>query len=272
MTRIWNYLKAPYKKLTFSVVGAGGTGSEFLVALAKIAVAYGKLRNIGIHVIVIDYDIVSDANISKQKFSQSEIGMNKATALVSKINRTYGLDWEASTESFMGYHRQTGVMSNFLVSCVDNVKARQNIQKYMDRYQKRTMNHAVFNDDVWYKNFFWMDIGNSKNSGQVVIGSSNTPSVIEMYPDLTDDGDDTPSCSLPEALNKQDLFVNVFAANLAAKLIWQILTEYRLPCSALFFNLTDFNIKTIPVTDESTANIRNARRGKRVRRNKQGIS
>lgn len=259
MKKFFDYLKTPYAAITFTVVGAGGTGSQFLAALAKMAVAYAKLRDVTLNVLVIDHDTVSESNVGRQLFAHSEIGMNKAECIVTKINRTYGLSWEAVPESFEVCAPNKALGSNFIISCVDNVKTRKNIAKYIAREQKQVINENVMNHDVWCKNFFWVDIGNSKNSGQIIIGSPNTPNIMETYPDLKDSDDNTPSCSLAEALSKQDLFVNTFAANLAAKSIWMIITEYFLPHAGLYFNLETYKIKPIPLDGINKSAIRNSR-------------
>ena len=59
--------------------------------------------------------------------------------------------------------------------------------------------------------------------------------------------DDTPSCSLAEALEKQDLYINSSLAQMGSSLLWGLfrngLTEYR----GFFLNLKDFRSQPIPV-------------------------
>lgn len=75
------------------------------------------------------------------------------------------------------------------------------------------------------RNRYWIDFGNAKDTGQVVLSTvgnvkqpeseiylpvERIPFVTEQYGELLriSDTDDTPSCSLAEALEKQDLFIN----------------------------------------------------------------
>lgn len=73
--------------MTVFVIGAGGTGSQVATGLARISVALQALGHPGLHVTVFDPDTVTEANIGRQLFSGSELGLNKAAALVTRINR-----------------------------------------------------------------------------------------------------------------------------------------------------------------------------------------
>jgi hypothetical protein len=52
-----------------------------------------------------------------------------------------------------------------------------------------------------------------------------------------EDLDDTPSCSLVEALDKQSLFINTIVAQEAAQLVWDLTQKERLEYTASFINL-----------------------------------
>jgi hypothetical protein len=60
--------------------------------------------------------------------------------------------------------------------------------------------------------------------------------------------DDTPSCSLAEALTKQDLFINSALANHGASLLWQLFREGMLSHRGFFLNLKDFRIQPLAVS------------------------
>jgi len=90
---------------------------------------------------------------------------------------------------------------------------------------------------------YWLDFGNSRTSGQVILSTldkikqpgSERYRPIEKLPLVTDEfrdlltqseqEDHTPSCSLAEALTKQDLFINSVLANCGASLLWQLFRE-----------------------------------------------
>jgi hypothetical protein len=103
-----------------------------------------------------------------------------------------------------------------------------------------------------------MDFGNSRTSGQVILSTldkitqpaskqyetvDSLPLVTEEYRDLllfSEEADETPSCSLAEALTKQDLFINSTLANYGASLLWQLFREGILFNRGCFLNLKDF--------------------------------
>jgi PRTRC genetic system ThiF family protein len=147
-------------------------------------------------------------------------------------------------------------MAAITISCVDTVAARLEIAKILNIYKKNTASHRD-------KPLYWMDFGNSKDTGQVVLSTvgeikqpaskqfntrANLPYVTEKYKDLltqSEMGDDTPSCSLAEALAKQDLFINSTLVNFGASLMWQMFREGIIYHDALFLNLKEY--RAIPL-------------------------
>lgn len=82
-----NYLLSPHHPVSVIVIGAGGTGSQVITSLARMDRALQALGHPGLYVTVYDPDAVSESNIGRQLFSEPEIGLNKAVALVTRINR-----------------------------------------------------------------------------------------------------------------------------------------------------------------------------------------
>ena len=80
------YLLNPRHPVTMFVIGAGGTGSQVITNLARMSMALQALGHPGLHVTVFDPDTVSQANIGRQLFSETELGLNKAVSLVTRIN------------------------------------------------------------------------------------------------------------------------------------------------------------------------------------------
>lgn len=79
------YLLNPHHPVTVFIIGAGGTGSQVATNLARMSIALQALGHPGLHVTVFDPDTVTEANIGRQLFSESELGLNKAVALVTRI-------------------------------------------------------------------------------------------------------------------------------------------------------------------------------------------
>ncbi len=57
--------------------------------------------------------------------------------------------------------------------------------------------------------------------------------------------DSGPSCSLAEALSKQDLFVNSTLAQLGCNLLWKLFREGMISHSGLYLNLKTMNVNPI---------------------------
>lgn len=121
-----NYITNPRHRVTVNLIGAGGTGSQVVGALARMDYALYKLGHPGLSVTIIDDDIVTEANIGRQLFSASDIGLSKANVLATRINSFYGTDWEAKK---MMYDGKNFDAANITITCVDNVNARIAIGK-----------------------------------------------------------------------------------------------------------------------------------------------
>lgn len=251
----------PYNPITVNLIGAGGTGSQFLTALGRINHALFELGHPGLMVRVFDDDKVEPANLGRQLFPTADLGMYKAVALVNRINLFFGTNWKAITER---YNRETIQadpdlrMAEFTVSCVDTVSARFEIAGLLMGLDKRV---------TYMRNrpLYWMDFGNSKDTGQVVLATltaikqpeSKKFEVVDSLPLVTNEfgellkhsetTDNTPSCSLADALGKQDLFINSALANLGASLLWQMFREGMLFNRGFFLNLKEFRTTPIKV-------------------------
>src|ERR1700748_3754425 len=90
-----NELLQPYNPVTINLIGAGGTGSQLLTALARMNHALTALGHAGIFVRVFDNDLVDTANLGRQLFTTAELGLYKSVALINRINRFFGTNWKA---------------------------------------------------------------------------------------------------------------------------------------------------------------------------------
>lgn len=59
--------------------------------------------------------------------------------------------------------------------------------------------------------------------------------------------DNTPSCSLAHALEKQDLFINSTLANMAASLLWNLFRQGFTDNRGFFLNLMNFRYMPLMV-------------------------
>lgn len=106
---------------------------------------------------------------------------------------------------------------------------------------------------------------NSQNTGQVILSTishikqpdSKLYQTAPQLPMITDEygqlltkserDDNTPSCSLAEALEKQDLFINSTLANMAASLLWNLFRQGFTENRGFFLNLKDFRCTPVKV-------------------------
>lgn len=244
-----NYITNPRHRVTVNLIGAGGTGSQVVGALARMDYALYKLGHPGLSVTIIDDDIVTEANIGRQLFSASDIGLSKANVLATRINSFYGVDWEAKQERYNGFYSPT---ANITITCVDNVASRISIGKNL-----RSLADG-FDDRMC---IYWLDFGNQLDRGQVILGTlkdveqpksrkyktvKNIKCVDEFF-DLSEvkDEDSGPSCSLAEALRKQDLFVNSFLAQTGCALLWKLFYDGNIDMQGAFVNLATMNVNPI---------------------------
>lgn len=255
------YLLNPEHPVSVSLIGAGGTGSQLLTCLARMHQAMLALDYPGLMVTVYDPDTVSASNLGRQLFAEAELGMNKGVALISRINRFFGTSWKAIPQKFEQHtldYLPNEAQTNLYLSCVDTAAARFDIAAILKRYAGKRMY-------VSDRPLYWMDLGNSRTTGQVLLSTigklaqpdsqqylpeGNLPFLTDMFADLlhaADTGDDTPSCSLAEALTKQDLFVNSSLASMGASLLWQLFREGILFNRGFFMNLHDFRVQPIKV-------------------------
>jgi PRTRC genetic system ThiF family protein len=256
-----NYLINPTNPITVNLIGCGGTGSQMLTNLARMNQAMIALNHPGLLVFAYDDDTVSEANLGRQLFAEAEIGLHKSAVLINRINRFFGTNWKAITHRYDADYVETQSndgKANLFVTCVDNAVSRFEIA-------------TILEDFTGYHNYernrplYWMDLGNSKDTGQVILSTignhkqpdskkyepvGNLPFVTETFKELlktADATDNTPSCSLAEALTKQDLFINSTLANMGSSLLWQLFKEGLLFNRGFFMNLHDFRTQPLKV-------------------------
>jgi PRTRC genetic system ThiF family protein len=217
------------RQISIDLVGCGGNGCQMLTGLARLHVALLELGHPrGLYVSVWDDDAVTRANVGRQLFSMSDIGFNKADVLVNRINHHYGLNWRAEKWRYVSHY------CDLLITCVDTAKSRREIGAQFDNY--------------------WLDLGNRQKDGQVILGSKKLPTVLEIFPELLDKNyveDNSPSCSLAEALDKQDLFVNDLVSRWALHLLWTWFRTGEINCQGYFINLAEGCVTPIPILEKS---------------------
>lgn len=246
-----NYEIAPTHPLSVNLIGCGGTGSQVLTSLGRMNYALLRLGHPGFYVCAYDADVVTDANCGRQLFSEQEVGMNKAVCLITKLNYFFGSAWEAIPEMY----GENSEKANITISCVDTINARQTIAKALAQKADSYVHDM-------HRAHYWLDFGNMANTGQAVLGTAGNNFTqpkgkenVERLLDVTEmfdfknlkDSDSGPSCSLAEALSRQDLFINSTLAHLGCAMLWKMFTKAVLDVQGVYLNLETMRVSPIPV-------------------------
>jgi len=157
-------------------VGRGATGSAVAAGLPHLhqaLIAYGHPE--GLHVTVMDGDLISPTNCVRQPFSRFESGHYKALVLVNRLNLFWNLGWEALAEHLTG--KEPLARIDVVIGCVDTRASRAVIRD-------RTSGSSTV--------AYVLDIRNTSDSGQFILGEplnqvnrrsrTRLRSVFELYP------------------------------------------------------------------------------------------
>ena len=200
--------------------------------------------------------------MGRQLFAHSELKLNKAVALINRINGFFGTNWKAVPTPYCisrlrGTSRQHA-SANLFITCVDTVSARREIALIL----QELLVQAKHDRD---KPYYWLDFGNSQQIGQVILSTigeidqpptqeftavGQLPFVTDEFSQLLDEAnqtDDTPSCSLAEALQKQELFINSTLANHGCSLLWTMFRKAMTPHRGCFLNLETGRTAPLPI-------------------------
>ena len=218
------------------LVGCGGTGSQMLNHLLNLHLALRSRNRPGLCVRVFDPDTVSAANIGRQRFYAGDRGRNKAVVSVNRINLAYNVEFEAYPIQY-NYPMHAAVV----ISCVDSRRSRRDIIR-------------CCSDRPGYH----LDCGNGADLGPAPSATGTglawpQQRFPELFDPRLDSEVDGPSCSLAEALEKQNLYVNVFAAALAAQLLESLFLEGGLDYAGAVFNLKSFKTVPLPIVSAAEA-------------------
>ena len=250
--------ESPYRReFRILLIGSGGNGSAVLFGLQYLhhaLVAWG--RDAGLSVTVMDGDLVSPTNCVRQPFGAADVGQNKATVLVNRVNLFHGLAWRAQDMFFSkdtknnasGYDNTI----DLVISCVDTRGARREM-------------HEAFHarSGPWRNVRYWLDLGNNASNGQFVLGQplndvnrqsrTRLRTVTELFPSIMDTSQGEgplPSCSAAEALERQEPFVNNVLASTALAMLTRLLRYGSLDHQGGFYNASTGRIVPLPIDPE----------------------
>ena len=247
------------------LVGCGGSGSWLAPTIARTARLLIEKFNKQVQVIFVDPDTVEPKNCYRQNFAEFEIGQNKAETLARRYGLAWGLDvlalprrFDAELDKLLSNEHQTYYSLSVLIGCVDNAAARAEIQRYVTE-------KAPYSAARW-----WLDCGNSRHSGQVLLGGFNNkndtaafpipgycarlPFPTQQHPDLLIDQAEEEaietglSCSDLALRGAQGLAVNQMVAAIAGDYLLQMLVYGTLTRFQTYFDQGSGTMRSTPIT------------------------
>ncbi len=232
------------------VVGLGGTGAQVARSVARLVY---EMKRSGLHtpqVRFIDPDTVEEKNIGRQLFSYGDIGHNKAQVLAARFNAALGLDIAALDQPVNAQNHFERYSTSLVIGAVDNEAARCELAKIQGA--------------------LWLDCGNFKNAGQVILGNlgdrqamlrhmkekSDTyrylphagllfPTLLE--PEVVEIPTPSVSCAEQVALGEQALFVNDLMAAVAAQYLWRLLYRQPIHTFVSFIDGDSLSVRSVPI-------------------------
>lgn len=267
-------LRCPYEA-TIVLVGCGGTGAFLADALCRLLI--GRAARL----LLVDLDRVEPHNLLRQAFDRRAVGRFKAEVLAARLARRYGreigyavLPYDPAVHA--GFVDGAPSALHLLVGAVDNAAARRAMA-------------ATFDARPWHAGYgrvpqpcWWLDAGNARNSGQVLLGNAARPEALRgaflaaegrcralpapslQRPDLLVSPPQPAArpaldCAAAVAQDEQGGTINQLVAAVAAGFVEQLLdgTCTRL---AAYFDLDDGTLRSVPADPAAVAGIAGLRR------------
>lgn len=278
-------LPVDYKAVEFWLIGAGGTGSFMAMNLARLAFEL-KISGKRASIVIVDPDRVEEGNIPRSNFCFAEIGENKAKTLAHRIAKAWGIEvgfvkegftpalLESKSNDWSAKYSDSNKLK-ILVGCVDNHQARNEIHDAIKIYNEKSYNTSQ--PRLW-----WIDGGNGRDSGQVLIGNrlnkkeicnsaqkspilSFLPAPSLQHPELLQPENqklqiqsrraesDKITCAERIRLKEQSLNINQRVAVEMSEMLSELLLTHKLKRFATYFDLETGASRPIFNTPEAIA-------------------
>ncbi|MBN1690426.1 MAG: ThiF family adenylyltransferase [Dehalococcoidia bacterium] len=222
-----------------AVLGCGGTGGFVAEGLCRMLPKKYKIT-------LIDHDRVEERNRLRQNFHSEDLGKFKSEALAERFCRIYSREILYSVWPLMAPdHFQ------LVIGCVDNARAREMLSR--SHYS------------------WWIDSGNSRHSGQVLIGNTQkwppqnlkAFSQQKMYAKRTVNYLPAPTLQLPSLLapspapscaedDDQSPVINQAMAALVLQFVHRLINR-ELDWMGVYLDLEAGTMSTVPATPETVA-------------------
>ncbi len=253
------------ERVRLVLIGCGGTGGWLAPAVARVARLLHEKFAKAVLVGFVDPDTVEARNIYRQNYCRAEVGCNKAVALATRYGAAWGVNIGAVPTKFSwGAIRELGDSQyddlTVLAGCVDNPGARRDIQGAI-----RNIPGAVF----------WLDCGNVKESGQVLLGRNDPGEKVKTFPipglcawlplpsrqhkelvantkgDPQESAPASLSCAEIAMLDEQGLTINQAVASVAADYLVRLFLTQSLEKFQTYIDLDSGSMQSTYITSEN---------------------
>lgn len=258
-----------HTNLRFIVVGAGGTGSFVVPAIARLIYELKQQQNKSAEILIVDPDKVETGNIPRSNFCFAEVGRFKAQTLAERVAVAWGIETSFSCEEFDAEKHLKSSNSDYrsltiIVGCVDNYMARREMHRALDEFRS-------YGDQ---SRLWWIDGGNGQASGQVLLGSTTKHLKPEQYftgtsicralpapslqhPDLLEpeniEAKSDASCPERVRLGEQGLNINQRVAIEMSEMLSAMLLTRTLKRYAVYFDFETGTSQSVFCTKQSLA-------------------
>ncbi len=234
-------------KHTVLVIGCGGTGGFVAEGLCRLLTENYKI-------ILQDYDRVEERNLIRQNFFESDLGKFKSQALAERLSTNYKRAIGYKVVPFGMHYSSLYSIPSICIGCVDGPEARRAIAS----------EHGL-------GTCYWIDAGNSYQSGQVLIGNSRHSNLGAFYPKTKlASAIPLPSVQLPSILEpvtaptldcatavqreEQSPVINQMMATLVLQAV-HALINHKLTWMATYVDLEVGSLSTIPIEPKIVARL-----------------
>lgn len=215
-------------------IGCGGTGGYLTPKIARLLYCLKEYRkHMQIEYVLMDHDIVEEANLYRQNFIPADTGKNKAEVLAKRYGGHFQVPIKYVAQKLETAEQINKIFNSLhfkavdiLIGCVDNNRARQVMHQHFKQAS-----------DIIY-----IDAGNGKYTGQVVVGYKKNGEEIQkpvgdLFPQIFKEEEPQPAnCTLNALENPQNIGANDLAATLIFSIINIILTDGKLTTHTIFFD------------------------------------
>lgn len=233
------------------IIGVGGTGSHLISFLAQM-IGNNLVYKNQHRIVLVDGDEVESKNLRTQKFLPNDVGLKKAEVLSERYENVFGMNisyvdrYITCKEDLIRLLNKDEKVTNLIVSCVDNNKARAIID---DLFNSKEM--------FLYGETIIIDTGNSSGSeeltGQTVVAYRDSnivklPSVSTYFPQVLRDEPETvpvASCGQELLSNIQNIGANITSACTVFNILNNIISFNTIPGDLFMFNANKVEVESM---------------------------